>query len=219
VDYSVALARRHGVQVYPSLDETRIKDPGGKQLRSSLLAYRGRAMAAWVSGVDGIYLFNYFDPKSPLWNELGDARKLNVLDKDYFASVRGAGNMLFPHQPFQKAPTLNPSDPLKLDVGKTTSVNIIIGDDFAAAQAAGKTAAVTLRLLVKDLQQPGDIDVRFNGGPLNDARITDGWLEAPLDVTTIKRCHNTVSVTPMRGAKLTTWSDLHVTVRYGAKSQ
>ena len=218
VDYSVALARQYGVKVYPSLDESRIKDESGKKLRSTLLSYRGRAMAAWASGVDGIYLFNYFDPTSPLWNELGDASKLNTLDKDYFASVRGAGAMPVPHQPFQKAPTLNPSDPLKLGVGKTASVDVVIGDDFAAAQAADTTAAVTLRLLLKDLQA-GDIDVRFNGGPIKNARIIDGWLEAPLDITTIKCGHNTVSVTPMPGAKLTLWSDLRVTIRYQSKSE
>src|SRR5439155_13061338 len=40
LDYSVTLARQYGVKVYPSLDETRIKDQPGRQLRSSLLASR-----------------------------------------------------------------------------------------------------------------------------------------------------------------------------------
>jgi hypothetical protein len=219
VDYSVVLAHQYGVKVYPSLDETRIKDQPGSNMRSTLLAYRGRTMAAWASGVDGIYMFNFFDPTSPLWNELGDPSKLNTLDKDYFASIRGSGAMPVPHQPFQKAPTLNPSDPLKLEVGKTTSVDIVIGDDFAAAQAAGRTAAVLLRLIVKNLQQARDIDVRFNGVPINNAKMTNGWLEAPLAVTTMKRGQNAVSLTPKPDATFTTWRDLHITVRYSTKSQ
>jgi hypothetical protein len=214
VDYSVALAHPHGVKVYPSLDESRIKDEAGKKLRSTLLAYRGRAMAAWTSGVDGIYLFNFFDPGSPLWSELGDASKLNTLDKDYFASVRGAGSMPVPHQGFQKAPTLNPSDPLKLAAGKAISVDIVIGDDFAAAKAAHKTAVVTLRVLVKDLHEASDLDVRFNDSPIKAAKLADGWLEAVLNVDAIKRGHNTATVTPVPSAKLDSWSDLHVTVRY-----
>jgi len=48
---------------------------------------------------------------------------------------------------------------------------------------------------VKDLQQVGDVDVRFNDAAINNGKITDGWLEAPLDIATIKRGHNTASVT------------------------
>ncbi len=120
-DYSVALAHKYGVKIYPSLDESRVKDETAKKMRSTALAYRGRAANVLSAGADGVYLFNSFDPSSPGWRELGDPKLLAKLDKDYFASIRGVigangGNL--PFQPFQKYETLNPANPKVIAPGK-----------------------------------------------------------------------------------------------------
>ena len=49
-DYSVKLARKYGVKVYPSLDEPRVRDPEAQKARASLESYRGRALQAWAGG-------------------------------------------------------------------------------------------------------------------------------------------------------------------------
>ena len=49
-----------------------------------------------------------------LWREVGDAQQLQVLDKDYFGSIRGANNAAtgnLPYKTFQKVETLNPANP------------------------------------------------------------------------------------------------------------
>ena len=49
-DYSVVLGHKYGVKVYPSLDESRIKNEPGKAMRMTNLAFRGRAADVWVPG-------------------------------------------------------------------------------------------------------------------------------------------------------------------------
>src|SRR5207248_851025 len=83
---SLALRHKYGVKVYPSLDDPRVRDKTANQLRSTPATYRGRALEAWSSGADGVYMFNFFDPRSPLWRELGDPTPLVKLDRNYFAS-------------------------------------------------------------------------------------------------------------------------------------
>src|SRR4030095_13827634 len=85
---SVALARRHGVKIYACLPESRVREAVGAKERASIESLRGRALAAWSAGVDGIEMFNHFDPASPLWRELGDPALLRTLPKMYFASVQ-----------------------------------------------------------------------------------------------------------------------------------
>ncbi len=85
---SVALGRKYGVPVYPSLDDPRFKNPESQKLRTSDACYRGRALEAWTAGADGVYLFNFFDPHSPLLKELGDPKKLAELEQLYPAGAR-----------------------------------------------------------------------------------------------------------------------------------
>jgi len=67
----VGFAHNHGIPAYAC-----VIDIGGTDG-----IIRGRALAAWAGGVDGVYTFNMFDPKSPLLNELGDPEKLREVDR------------------------------------------------------------------------------------------------------------------------------------------
>ncbi len=54
-------------------------------------------MEAWNAGVDGIYMFNFFNPNRPEWRELGDPKTLAGLDKLTFVTCRnGNPNMWLP---------------------------------------------------------------------------------------------------------------------------
>ena len=42
---------------------------------------------AWDAGADGIYVFNCFNPRDPIFRELGDPKLLDKLDKKYDVNV------------------------------------------------------------------------------------------------------------------------------------
>ena len=73
----VALGKRYDVPIYACLSaRTRVTD-------SRQEVWRGEAMNAWDAGVSGIYIFNRFNPKDPIFRELGDPETLKGLDKVY----------------------------------------------------------------------------------------------------------------------------------------
>jgi hypothetical protein len=220
-DYSVALGHKYGVPVYPSLDESRVRDESARALRSSVAAYRARAMNVWAAGADGVYMFNFFNPRSPLWRELGDPATLQRMDKDYFASVRGvgvaAGNSL-PHQSFIHVATLNPGAPLPLAPEKPASVKFSVGDDVRWGETKGVRANLTLRLQFKALKQPANAIVTLNDTPLTGGTMAKNWLEFKLDAKVAQQGTNIVTVTPAaqdRGSL----TDLQLTVRYKGARQ
>ncbi len=83
----VALGRRHDVPVYACLSGSRLvsasspEDPGDRK------AWRGEAWNAWQAGVSGIYTFNRFDPRDPIFWELGDPATLEGLERTYTRNV------------------------------------------------------------------------------------------------------------------------------------
>ncbi len=149
---SVAVARRHGVKIYASLAETRVRDEAGRAARASLESLRARALAAWTAGVDGIEMFNHFDPNSPLWRELGDPALLRTLPKVYFASVQGASESrsYYPAGGHFTLPKLTPDAPDDIGAGATRRYEIHLGDDLVtnptlAARLELRVASVNVR--------------------------------------------------------------------------
>lgn len=210
--YSVALARRHGVKVYPSLDESRVRDEAARKLRASTAAYRGRALEAWRAGADGVYLFNSFDPTAPIWRELGDARVLAASEQDYFASVLGQGAAAggtYPHAGFMRLPRLNPASVIEVRPGGAAEVTFSTGvRDIGTAGLA-----VTLRLQFKGAPPAGGVDVSLNGVALSGVRPDGPWLEFSVPPPALRSGVNTVRVMLPPGSAAGTWTDLHCAVR------
>jgi hypothetical protein len=190
-EYSVALGRKYGVKVYPSLDEPRVRDQTANQLRLSLATYRGRALEAWLAGADGIYMFNFFDPHSPLWRELGDPKDLRKLERNYFACPRGPGSMPVPHQKFIRVPTLNPNNPITLANGKPARIEFIVAEDSSHESPATNAA---LHIEISGLLQPNGIKVRFNSKFLLNPNNTGNWFEFAVPADTIRRSVNSVEI-------------------------
>ncbi|MBN2580633.1 MAG: hypothetical protein JXB10_16730 [Pirellulales bacterium] len=217
-DNSVALAHKYGVKVYPSLDESRIRDNLAKDMRSTNLAYRGRAANVWSAGADGVYLFNAFDlktfgPTSPIWRELGNPKVLTKLDKDYFASVRGivpanGGNL--PYRTFQEYETLNPSNPKIVAPGKKAAAHIRLGEDFTKTQP--KT--LKLRLRFADPPKADAIRVSLNGRAVKLQPEGTEWLEAEPQPADLREGVNEVEVALSNDATKTKWTDLMLEVRH-----
>lgn len=214
---SVALGHQHGVPVYPSLDESRVKDNDARKLRSSLLAERGRALLAREAGADGIYKFNYFNPRSPAWSELGDPAALATQNKDYFASIRGLGawTQALPHLPYTTIPTLCPDAPLALEPGAKRSVTFLLGDEPALA---GQTIRLRLNFTSVVPSSTRDLVVSVNGTRLARAESGGRWLTFNLTGergAMLRKGENRVTLTLASSApEALTWTDLHVQVRY-----
>ena len=211
--YSADWGHKYGVKVYPSLDESRIRDEAARQLRMTPLAYRGRAANAWNAGMDGIYLFNSFDPHSPLWRELGDPKQLATLDKDYFASIRGAGTAAggnYPTGSFQVCETLNPNQPKQLVPGDTVSTRIQI----AETPATLRSCQLSLQLQFNEAIEHGMVKVRLNGRELAVEGEDGSWLILKPTAEMLKVGENLVDVTLKEIAgNAVKWTDLMLQVR------
>lgn len=210
-EVSVALARKYRVKVYPSLDESRLKDATANKARVSEPGYRGRAAAAWAAGGDGIYLFNFFANDSPLFKQLGDRATLARLDRDYFGSPRGvsqaAGGNL-PYAKYQTIETLNPGNPKSLAAWKPVSATISIGETDETLR--GRT--VTLKVNLGKLDQAPA--ATWNDKPITLTKREDGGWEAPLAAEDVKTGLNRTTLTASAGTpRSAQWLDLMVTVR------
>lgn len=212
-EYSAALAKKYNKPFYASLDDCRIKDDEeANTARKSNLTKRARALTALRAGADGIYTFNWFNPKDPFWKEGGDVALLNRSDKTYFASYRGTGRAYgLPYKPFIKIPLVTPVDPLRLESGKTYEVPVRIADDFAEA---GKTPVITLRL--KFNGPPPKAEFTFNGSPLGDMEVNDKEAVFSLKPEAVKTGENRISLKPgENGKRKMSLMDLTVEVHYG----
>ncbi|MBI5381803.1 MAG: hypothetical protein HZA31_07880 [Opitutae bacterium] len=213
-EYSVALARKHGVKIYPSLDESRLKDKAAVAPRMTDLAYRGRAANIWAAGADGVYLFNLFDPHRKLWRELGDPAALGRLDKDYFASIRGVGISAggnLPHQSFQTVETLNPTAPRPLPPGKVVTARLHVGEKLNATDPV----SLRLRLQFDRRIEATALTVALNGTPLAAGQANNDWLEFSLEAAAVRPGQNEVTVQLAASETRTLrWLDLMLAVRH-----
>jgi len=100
--------------------------------------------------------------------------KLRQLEREYYVSIRGAGTMPVPHQPFIGVPTLNPANPLALPPGQTNSIEFRIGEDFAAARPAPR---LSLRLRFNLAAAAAGAVATLNGKALSEGRTSGDWLE------------------------------------------
>ncbi|WP_414660310.1 glycoside hydrolase family 10 protein [Horticoccus sp. 23ND18S-11] len=213
VGTSVALGHKYGAKVYPSLDESRVRDEAARKLRSSTAAYRGRALAAWRAGADGVYLFNAFNPKDPIWRELGSPALLAAADRDAFASVLGQGAAAggaYPHAGFMTVPRLNPASPIALRPGASETLPVNLGG------APGDPVAerVTLRLQFSAPPDPAAVAVSVGGVALQGGVVSERWLEFVLPPSATQTGRTTVQVTLAAGATAVSWTDLHHSVRF-----
>ncbi len=78
----VALGKKHGVPFYACLCSRRLAERKKLKDREHMLKrFRGEAYLAWKGGVSGIYTFNQFNPRAPVFRELGDPDLLEKLSR------------------------------------------------------------------------------------------------------------------------------------------
>ncbi len=187
---SVELGHKYGVPVYPCLSESRLGGEAQK-VRASVECYRARAMNVWDSGADGVYLFNFFNPHSPLWSDLGDPAALKAMDKVYCTgarSVNNANSWLADGMRFLSRSPLTLERPRRLQPGKPTTVDLRVGEQLAEAGRA--KPEVQLRLQVQGLGDAGEIAVNLNGETLEGGTLSGESLEYSLAPALVKRGAN-----------------------------
>ena len=200
----VELAHRHGKKVYACLSESRERDKAACDLRNSIESYRGRAMQALRSGVDGIYLFNAQDVSNEtLYNELGDAGALRARPKVYVSTARGVGNADFWLREgvdrFLEREFVCPSRPRSIAAGEELELPLPIGDEDQGDHAP----ACVLKL---ELGGPGraSVDVRCNATALalRPGTAPGEWL-ADVDRGVVENGGNTFRIRAERDTVLT----------------
>ncbi|MBM4089688.1 MAG: hypothetical protein FJ276_09710 [Planctomycetes bacterium] len=224
---SVELGHKHGVPVYPSLDESRMscnwpdKNEAAK-IRNSPACYRARAAEVWDSGADGVYMFNFFDPHSPLWQELGDPKTLSGLDAVYTTSARsdsgiGGKNGLVGGRRFlNRRVAFCPERPLKLMPGRPASVDLRVGQHVGGEGTRGLAPEVTLQLRVKDLASTDELAVKLSGQSLVSSTRQAAWLEYPVKPALVVKGTNRFEITLKAGSTAKpVVEDLLLWVRYG----
>jgi len=204
---SVALGHKYGVMVYPDVEESRLNDTSAARLRNTPLSYRAQALEAWMSGADGVYMFNFFKPKSSLWKEMGSREVLRNLDRDHFASTRGIGKVAaVDHQSYQDIAVLNPDSPIAIkDTG--VSVNIFFEN--------GNKGHTRLRIKLNSYEDINNLTIKFNGQQLGATYLSEGWLCAVIQPGQIINGINTVSVKQKNNSKLLLWTDAELQYRNG----
>jgi hypothetical protein len=198
-EHLVELGHRHNVKVYPGLSESRLRGETAPLRRNSQESYRGRALRAWQSGADGVYLFNFFHPRAPMLHEIGDPDLLGSLDKTYFVTLRPTrrrsyGNpayWLTGGEQFSNVPILSPEDPLHLKPGEPVTVQLLVGDDLAAAVERGLRPTAVCQMVAAG----GDsVTVTLNGTVLEDRRSQGAIVEFPLQPEWLHPGANTIQL-------------------------
>lgn len=161
--------------------------------------------------MDGIYVFNVFNPLNPLWNELGDAEKLRGLSKSYFVNYRTvnhARSYLAGGEQYIGIPLLDSISPMVLDPGTSAATTLNCGDDGSTLPP---TARVILRLEVAEAATGPAVSV--NGHSLGAGTVSDGWVEYAVPSSALVRGGNAIAVSLGADAAGTvTISDLQLCV-------
>ncbi len=198
-EYSVALAREYGVQVYASLDQSRLPDA---DRRNSIESYRAQALNAWQAGVDGIYMFNIFNTRLPHFQEIGDPQLIAYRDKLYFANERNRGGSgaavekpvtyLKDGYGYQHMSRLSEHDPLTITPKRPEVVEIHIGDDLQAAVAKGYRPQAQLH--IKCAGRSEDMGVKVNGKVATNGSMAAGWAQYTLELDMLQQGVNQISI-------------------------
>ena len=218
-EVSVQLGHKYNVPVYACLENSYLWNEGESfEVRNLLPCYRARAMNAWDSGVDGVYMFNFFDPHSSLWQEVGDPKVLETMDKVYCTIEKNhhhCGVALANGERFLNLPLLSPNYPVLLKAGKAVTIELRVAEDVLKREAGGIVPEVKLRLRVQKVTDAVDVSVKLNKKPLSSGTKSGMWLEYQVAPAFVKKGLNQfeIMVKPSSAAK-PILQDLLLWVRY-----
>jgi len=211
---SVRLAHQYGIPVYPCLSETRLRDAEAAGIRRSVECYRARAMNVWNAGADGVYLFNFFNPASPLWHELGSPDTMKSLDKLYTTSTRGFGNVeswLKGGKQYMNLSFVTPDNPRSITPGTSEQIELLVGETLAE----GRPKEITLKLRFKGVSDPAFYIVQMNDRDLENGTLSAPYANYPVEAAWVIHGtnHITVNLKPDASAEVLL-EDIALSVKY-----
>jgi hypothetical protein len=193
-EYTAQLGHKYGVAAYASLSQSRIE----AQLdRNAIESYRARASNAWRAGVDGIYMFNIFNPSLPHFQELGDPVRLQRANKIYTLNyvnnyTRSARTVESPNTwvingaQYINTPLLSPRNP--------QLVRNPVRLELDVAEQVGANATVLLRLQVSSAKSGNELAVRLNGQALGNGTVVQGWVQYAVNPTLLAQGSNQIEL-------------------------
>ena len=215
-------------------------DRAGAQTREALLELRTSALVgsqvdtvcynavklfhgvrwAWNAGVDGVYMFNFFDPHLSLWREVGDRETLGGLDKDFYANVLGFWGRLSAAPVAQGRGSAFCGCRRSPRTGRKCSKP---GKHLKSPLPSEKTSRVEplpavvprsdCNSLWRTSRTLGDVHVALNGTPLSGGILREG-LQTEVPCRLIRQ-YNKVAMTLAAGmAAPVTIHDLMLSIRY-----
>ncbi|MBN2217976.1 MAG: family 10 glycosylhydrolase [Pirellulales bacterium] len=188
---SVALGHQYDVPVYACLAESRMSGAAGV-IRDSYESYMGRASAAWAEGVDGIYMFNFFDDHSPLWDMAGDQATLAGVNKVYTTDARGFSYMpgaIVNGMSYLNRTVVTPDHTMTIARGQYQDIPLTIGDDLSGYSSS--EARVKLRLQVANLTSPDNFRTWLNNTLLTGGALANGYLDYMVPLSLVNQGSNT----------------------------
>ena len=196
LDQWLALGRKHGVPVYPSMNTNTFAPWSRDLLRDPSAWHRAiRAAAAhfWHEGADGIYLFNVFcmedanvgsAPRGTIYaplDEVGDAGTLAGLDKLY--SIQPVSQSGFCHHGSEATPL-----PIALDrVERKLPLKIADEADDPGAQS-------TLDVLTTGTDPERRVRLRLNHTLLPEPAADDPWYRVDVPAGLLRAGANELSI-------------------------
>ncbi len=206
-EYLVELGHKYDRVVYAGFSESRVRGDAPSMKRNAIETYRARARRAMQAGADGIYLFNFFNPRAPMLHEIGSLETLRGKDKLYFVTVRGdtPERYLTGGEAMRKVPILTPERPAGLQPEDTYVVDLLVGDDLAAEVAEGLGPLATLHVSALGADR---LAVQLNGTALTESIETAVGRDFAVDPGLVKQGENRLVITalPFAAAEADEWT-------------
>ncbi|MBM3858126.1 MAG: hypothetical protein FJ395_00580 [Verrucomicrobia bacterium] len=232
-EYSVDLARRHGVKVYPSLEVSRLggthlkhKSTPARLQRESLAGYAARAVNVWNAGADGIHSFNmsWSRADDPRFKTLGSPETLRGVDKLFFANFEArehyASRYVASGEQFIRIERLTPDRPRELVSGKTEAVQVYFGEEIAWLENRRPTLVLAVHLAVSGIKSMEDLAVKLNGTALSKGSLEDGAIRYPLQPAMLRNGRNQFQISRVNTDGKSILSDLYISLHHsGAKEK
>ena len=193
-EQSVKLGQRHAIPVYAVLTNTARHVVPEFRTRSNAEGYRARALEAWNAGVNGIYIFNLFEPEAPMWHELGDPVLLRTLDRTYYVVSNPQEQVTRIHPDglrFCRPPTLSPEYPQTLKPDKPLTVTLTVSESMLP----NKAGELRLGILPHGVKDPRAISIQLNGKACDAGRGVNSWLEYSVQKEWLRSGSNHVQIT------------------------
>ena len=165
-------------------------------------------------------MFNYFNPRSRMWWEVGDPKALETMDQVYPAgttSVSPVNLWLAGGMEFMNLPVALPEKPVKLVPGRTATIEIPVAAEVN--KTSKMTPTVKARLLIDDLEKAKDIEVKLNDQPLVGGDLVGGWLEYAVELSMVKKGVNHLEAAVPPTEDNVTLLDAVLEIRYVPISQ